>query len=230
MKVLTTFVILTTAATACAQTPAQRGLQVRNTYRYHGQGQYEWTVFLNESRSTLDRIGCVEYTLHPTYPNPVRRVCDSSGGFRLSSDGWGEFTLFVKIEWKNQRATRQQYRLDLHTRQPTAGAPVPAGRPPGMGPIRTGNNARRLGGNQWEWTVFIAADDGTLGQIQCVQYTLHPTFPDPIRRICERGGRGDAAFPLTARGWGTFEVGIKVEFRDGSARELRHMLRFESGK
>jgi transcription initiation factor IIF auxiliary subunit len=230
MKVLTKAAILTTAVTACALAQAQRGLQVRNTYRYHGQGHYEWTVFLTEGRSTLDKIGCVEYTLHPTYPNPVRRVCDSTGGFRLSTDGWGEFTLFVKIEWKNQRATRQQYRLDLHTPPPAAAAPAGVAAPPGVGPIRTGNTARRLEGGQWEWTVFVAGDDSTVGQIQCVQYTLHPTFPDPIQRVCGRGSRADAAFPFTARGWGTFEVGVKVEFRDGSARELRHRLHFESGK
>jgi transcription initiation factor IIF auxiliary subunit len=205
---------------------APRNVQVRNTYRYHGQGRYEWTVFVSESRRILDQIGCVEYTLHPTYPDPVRRVCEANGGFRLTSDGWGEFTLFVRIEWKNQRATQQQYQLDLHTPRPTGAGPAPPPPPPGGSPIRAGNTARRLDRGQWEWTVFIATDPNTLGQIECVQYMLHPSFPDPIRRVCERGGRADAAFPFTARGGGPFEVGIKVEFRDGGARELRHMLRF----
>jgi len=230
MRTLGNIAIAVAGVVSGALAQAPRTVQVQNTYRYHGQGRYEWTVFLSESQSVLDQIACVEYTLHPTYPDPVRKVCDANGGFRLTSDGSGEFTVFVNIEWKNQRATRQEYRLDLHTPPPAAAARVRRAAAPGLGPIRTGNTARRLGRSEWEWTVFIAADPSTLGQIQCVQYTLHPSFPDPIRRICEPGGRADAAFPTTARGGEAFEVGVKVEFRDGSARELRHMLRFDSGK
>jgi transcription initiation factor IIF auxiliary subunit len=235
---------LTAAAAWCALAQTAPGLQVRNTYRYHGQGRYEWRVFLKEDQATLGRINCVEYTLHPTFPDPVRRVCDANGGFALGSEGWGEFTVLLKIEWKDGRATRQQYRLDLHSppaapgAPPTAFAQAPAQAvgqahpvaPPKLGAIRTGNTARPLGAGQWAWTVFIAADEHTLGQIECVQYTLHPTYPDPIQKVCERGKQADVAFPYSNQGWGTFEVGIKVQLKGGSARYLSHMLRFESQK
>ena len=222
-------VLVVTAA--CAQ-----GLKVSNTYRYRGQGRYEWKVFVAEDPATLSRVNCVEYTLHPTFVNPVRKVCDSNGGFALSSDGWGEFTILVKIEWKDGPPTRQQYQLDLHSAQAAPGAPPQAvghARPAArakLAAIRPGNTSRQLPGGQWAWTVFVAANEDTLGKIQCVQYTLHPTFPDPIQRVCERGDRADAAFPFSAQGWGTFEVGIKVEFKDGTTRDLRYMLRFGDQK
>ncbi|MGO9093906.1 MAG: pYEATS domain-containing protein [Bryobacteraceae bacterium] len=212
-----------TLLSAAGQAPGE--LKVRNTYRYLGRGQYQWTIFLSEDQRTLDRINCVEYTLHPTFPNPVRRVCGAAGGFPLTAEGWGEFPLTVKIEWKDGHATRQQYSLDLHSPPATVQPPTPPA--PALGPIRTGNTARALGGGQWAWTVYISADENTLGRIQCVQYTLHPTFPNPIQRVCQRGGPADAAFPFSAQGWGTFDVGIKVELRDGGALYLKHTLKFQ---
>lgn len=227
MRTLGSIAILAAVAAwgAAGQAPSQ--LKVRNTYRYLGRGHYQWTVFLSEDRPTLDQINCVEYTLHPTFPNPVRRVCDSAGGFALSADGWGEFPVTLKIEWKDGHATRQQYPLDLHSPPAMAQPPPPPAPPPALGPIRTGNTARPLGRGQWAWTVFIAADANTLGQIQCVQYTLHPTFPNPIQRVCQPGGRPDAAFPYSNQGGGTFVVGIKVELRNGGALNLKHTLKFQ---
>jgi len=206
---------------ALAQTP--RDLKVRNTYRYLERGRYQWTLFIDEDRATLKRIRCVEYTLHPTFPDPVRRICEPEDAFRLSTDGWGEFTILLKIEWGDGRVTRQQYRLDLHSPPGVAFTKPPAAEP---GPIRTGNWSRPLGNGQWEWTVFIAADASTLDQIRCVEYLLHPTFPNPIRRVCERGDRPDQAFPLSAQGWGAFDVSIKVDFREGRTRFMKHTLQF----
>jgi len=33
----------------------------------------------------------------------------------------------------------------------------------------------------------IQGSDNALDQIQCVKYTLHPTFPNPEREVCKRG-------------------------------------------
>ena len=35
--------------------------------------------------------------------------------------------------------------------------------------------------------VFIQAPPAVLSQIKCVEYTLHPTFPNPVRQVCDRG-------------------------------------------
>ncbi len=89
--------------------------------------------------------------------------------------------------------------------------------------IYTGNIATNLGNGQWDWTVFITADKTTLNSVRCVEYTLHPTFPSPIRVVCEKGS--DArAFALRARGWGEFDIKIKITLQDGTTQFARHHL------
>jgi hypothetical protein len=87
------------------------------------------------------------------------------------------------------------------------------------------NVSRKLREGGWEWTAFIQGPNETLNQIKCVRYTLHPTFPDPLQDVCFRGS-GPQAFPLTATGWGTFELKIQVVFADGRSVDLKHYLKF----
>lgn len=93
-------------------------------------------------------------------------------------------------------------------------------------PICTQNISQSVGGDRWDWTVFIDPQSDDLDKIKCVEYTLHPTFPDPVRIVCAMG-RVDQPFPLSTNGWGTFWIGIRVLLRDGSIRELGHQLHFE---
>jgi len=204
----------------CPGLAEMRDLSVGNTYTYAGDGRYVWTVFLKETPAILSEIRCVEYTLHPTFPNPVRRVCKSERGFPLSASGWGEFTLFLKIEWQDNHVTRQSYKLDLHSKieKATLRKQVTS--------IRTGNVSKYLGDGQWSWTVFIVAEQEALDKIRCVVYTLHPAFPQPVQQVCERGETPNQAFALSATGWGTFDVGVKILFRDGRATFLNHTLKF----
>lgn len=94
--------------------------------------------------------------------------------------------------------------------------------------VTTDNTSRYIGNNRWEWTVFIKADPGILSNIRCVEYVLHPTFPDRYRKICDRGPAVDQAFPITATGWGVFDIPVTVTFNDGKTLTLTHRLRFES--
>jgi hypothetical protein len=91
--------------------------------------------------------------------------------------------------------------------------------------ITAGNVATRVSEQQWNWTVFIRGSEDALDQVDCVEYTLHPTFPNPQQVVCERG-TGSAAFPLSASGWGTFEIRIRVFMKDGRVHELTHNLQF----
>jgi hypothetical protein len=75
------------------------------------------------------------------------------------------------------------------------------------------NTAQQAGDQTWDWTVFINADQNTLSNVRCVEYTLHPTFPNPTRTVCDDPANH---FALSARGWGTFEIKIKIIFKDGS--------------
>lgn len=93
------------------------------------------------------------------------------------------------------------------------------------GAVTADNVSTRLGRNLWQWTAFIQAPEEVLARVQCVEYTLHPTFPDPVREVCDRGP-GEHAFPITAKGWGTFPLHVRVTFTDGSTQELVHALHF----
>jgi hypothetical protein len=84
------------------------------------------------------------------------------------------------------------------------------------------NTAERIGENQWRWTIFVDADNDTLSQIECVDYILHPTFDPPVQASCT----SENNFAFSATGWGTFEVGVRVRFRNGTEKQLTHMLTF----
>lgn len=91
--------------------------------------------------------------------------------------------------------------------------------------ITAHNTASPAGGNRWDWTVFIRASEDLLAQIRCVEYTLHPTFPDPVRTVCQQGSR-DQAFALSSNGWGTFTIHIRVMMKNGQEKRLQHALHF----
>ena len=90
--------------------------------------------------------------------------------------------------------------------------------------ISADNIASPAGNNRWNWTIFIRADEQTLGQINCVEYTLHPTFPNPVRTVCSRGQ--GYPFALSSNGWGTFTIRIRVFMASGEIIPLEHYLRF----
>ncbi len=87
------------------------------------------------------------------------------------------------------------------------------------------NVAEPAGNDKWNWTVFIKPDSASIDDIKCVEYKLHPTFPNPVRRVCDRGDP-PRPFGLSATGWGTFTIGIRVLLKDGGQEHLSHELRF----
>ncbi|EFK05401.1 caspase domain protein [delta proteobacterium NaphS2] len=91
--------------------------------------------------------------------------------------------------------------------------------------IHAENTASPAGGNRWDWTVFIRASRDVLEQINCVEYTLHPTFPNPVRTVCRKGSP-DRPFALSSNGWGTFTIDIRVMMKNGQEKKLQHALRF----
>lgn len=91
--------------------------------------------------------------------------------------------------------------------------------------ITTENTATKVEDEKWQWTIFIKGSDDAIKQVQCVEYTLHPTFQNPVQTVCQRGS-ADHAFPYTAIGWGTFTVKIRVIANNGYEKQLTHALKF----
>ena len=201
-------------------------VRVENTARRTDASRYDWTVYLVADTATLNAIQEVHYVLHPSFPNPVRVVQDRRTRFALSSNGWGEFNIGVKVVFQDKRPPLHlNHWLSLTERRPVPQATAPPP-PHDHSAVSTGNDSRYVGDGRWEWTVFLLADDRTLDAIECVEYTLHPTFPDPVRKVCDRGSVRGKGFFLSANGWGVFTIGVQVMFRDGDTTSLKHQLRF----
>jgi transcription initiation factor IIF auxiliary subunit len=189
-----------------------------NSSVYIGGGRWAWTVGIQAPAGTVRSIRCVEYTLHPSFPNPVRQVCEPGNGpqfFPLSSEGWGTFQVPIKVQFREGQTQTLNYRLRFD--------------PPQVQQAATGvsvdNVARRETQTTWNWTVFLKGSEEALSQVRCVEYTLHPTFPDPVREVCNRG-KGPQAFALSATGWGSFTIGVRVFLKNGQLQQFTHQLRF----
>ena len=78
-------------------------------------------------------------------------------------------------------------------------------------------------GNQWwQWALWIQGSEEDLNQIKSVTYTLHPTFPQPIRTVTNRASK----FQLQCAGWGIFTIPIEVRLKNGETIKLEHELQF----
>ena len=200
------------AALGMGVAPVAAALAVKNTSTYAGAGRWDWTIFIDADPDTLRQIQCVEYVLHPTFPNPVRKVCERPNTkFAYSTNGWGTFTVKVNIQYRDGRVEALEHPLVFEQQAAAATAPVN---------VTAKNWSRQIEPGWWEWGVYIEGAPGELDRIRCVEYTLHPTFPNPVRVVCARSRR----FELTARGWGTFTVEIKLMLKDGSLLRLSHPL------
>lgn len=215
---------------AVAQT---KDLNIMNTSEYVGGGRYNWTVYIEAPAAILTRIDSVEYTLHPTFPNPVRIVKSRDNKFALKSNGWGEFTIFVRIFFSDGTINKYEYPLKLsktevkESRSPASTSSKPSVEVEKV-QITAANVSSYMGNGLWDWTVFIAASDEVLSQIQYVEYTLHPSFSNPVQRVTTRGKEANKGFFFSANGWGTFQIPIKVVFKNGQARFLKHQLTFST--
>ena len=95
--------------------------------------------------------------------------------------------------------------------------------------LKAENTSRYVRGAKWEWRIYIAAPSKVIDSIDCVEYTLHPTFRKRFWKIC-RDEDFDPEYPFSSavfRGWGVFNVQIKVLFKDGKICYLNYMLDFD---
>lgn len=92
-----------------------QNIGANNTAKYISDGRYDWTVYILADKDTLNKISSVQYTLHPTFDPPVRTVKKLGGQypFSISASGWGEFTIGVKVIFKDKSIASFDYQLRL---------------------------------------------------------------------------------------------------------------------
>jgi transcription initiation factor IIF auxiliary subunit len=99
-------------------------LRIAQDATYEGHDYWRWSVWLDASDSELDEVDHVVYTLHPSFPSPVRTVADRSTRFRLETGGWGTFMLYARVFKKNGGEENLEHDLKLY--YPSDQSPAPA--------------------------------------------------------------------------------------------------------
>lgn len=96
-------------------------LRLRNRWKYKGGDRWHWEAFVDDDGSgELQQVDYVKYVLHPTFPDPMRRVDDPAHGFVLSASGWGTFTLKAFVHTKDGKKRKLTHEIELR-HDPTEG-------------------------------------------------------------------------------------------------------------
>lgn len=68
--------------------------------------------------------------------------------------------------------------------------------------------------NLWTWQLWIVGPDAELKEIDHIIYSLHPSFPNPVRTAKRR----DTEFELRGESWGKFPVKAWIVYKNGAAQ------------
>lgn len=88
-------------------------LEIKQDFKYQGDDWWKWWIWVDGPDRELDQIDHVVYTLHRTFPDPVRKVKDRATKFRLDTAGWGVFRIFAKVVLRNGKSERLTHELEL---------------------------------------------------------------------------------------------------------------------
>ena len=87
--------------------------KIAQDFKYEGYDWWNWWIWIEGDPTDLDEIDHIVYTLHPTFPNPVRKIADRKSKFKLESEGWGTFTIYAKVVLKNKKEIPLEHELSL---------------------------------------------------------------------------------------------------------------------
>jgi len=88
--------------------------RIQQSEEYDGEDWWTWAVWIEARSETLDLIDFVEWRLHPSFSNPIRRVHDRASNFRLTTGGWGVFQIVAQVQMKDGQQTKLRHYLELH--------------------------------------------------------------------------------------------------------------------
>src|SRR5207247_9255871 len=98
---------------SCCGRAKYMALRIAQESHYEGDDLWTWSIWLDGGDRELDTVDHVVYTLHPTFPEPVRTVADRASKFRLSTRGWGTFRIFAKVVTRGGSLVKLHHDLDL---------------------------------------------------------------------------------------------------------------------
>ena len=77
---------------------------------------YNLRIFVEGDINSLERV---EYELHPSFYNPLKRVDKRKGGFPLEIWTWGEFDITVSFYYKDGSVTGTVFSLAYSNELPS---------------------------------------------------------------------------------------------------------------
>lgn len=96
-------------------------MKIAQSDQWVADNWWNWSVWIEAPPEELDTIEYVDWLLHPSFPDPHRRVHDRASQFRLESSGWGTFPIVAKVRVKGA-ATERHLSHRLQLRLPDGGA------------------------------------------------------------------------------------------------------------
>jgi len=88
-------------------------INVKQSSEYMGNNWWKWSVWIDGPPAVLKDIQSVTYNLHSTFPDNVREQTNAAEKFRLSSEGWGEFTIHAEIKPRSGHKITKRHWLTL---------------------------------------------------------------------------------------------------------------------
>ena len=74
---------------------------------------YKWAIWIENGESDISEIDYVEYLLHSTFKNRLRKATNLSDKFKIESSGWGEFNIEITVVKKNGERLQLSHWLTL---------------------------------------------------------------------------------------------------------------------
>lgn len=92
---------------------AEGKYEIAQEEKYTGDDYWDWSVWVEADDSDLDEIESVIYNLHYTFVEPVKVIKTRENKFKLEASGWGTFTIYVRLNFKDQSVLELIHELEL---------------------------------------------------------------------------------------------------------------------
>ena len=94
--------------------PSNGKFKISQDFKYRGDDYWDWSIWVEASDANLDKIKEVVYNLHYSFPKPVRVIKTRENKFKLSTAGWGTFTIYVRLNFKDGTVLDLEHELELY--------------------------------------------------------------------------------------------------------------------
>ena len=105
--------LLSAAARKSSPPTIAEQIEMRQSSEYVGHNRWNWSIWIDAPATVMNDIEYVDYKLHSSYTDPLRRRTNRDENFRLSGNGWGEFTITAEIKPQDGKAFTKRHWLTL---------------------------------------------------------------------------------------------------------------------